>query len=205
MKDYFSELIKHRDLLWLWSLRDIRVRYKQSLLGGLWAILQPLSLMVMFSLIFTYLVKVPTDNVPYPIFSYTALLPWTFLANSITLGTSSLVSNMNLVTKIYFPREILPLATIFATLVDILVASLVYIGLFIYYQYSVNWTIVLLPVLILIQFLLIVGLTIFLSAINVLPGCSLYRSLIYPALVLRNPDYLSCYSGPRAFSINLHA
>ena len=123
------ELWRYRELLWLWTMRGVKVRYKQSLFGGAWAILQPLSLMLMFSFIFIYVIQVPTDNVPYPIFSYTAVLPWTLFAGAITLAVPSLVDNLNMVTKIYFPREILPLSAIGVALVDFLVASMVFVGL----------------------------------------------------------------------------
>ena len=104
------ELIKYRELLISWVQRDIKVRYKQSLLGVLWAIIQPLSATVIFAIIFSRFVRVPTDGIPYPIFYYSALLPWTFFTSSLSFGVSSLTNNMSLVTKIYFPREILPIS-----------------------------------------------------------------------------------------------
>jgi lipopolysaccharide transport system permease protein len=96
-------LIKSRELLFTWALRDFKVRYSQSLLGAAWAILQPLSLMVIFSVVFSLFLKVPTEGIAYPVFAYTALLPWTFFSNSLSFGIPSLVNNMNMVTKIYFP------------------------------------------------------------------------------------------------------
>src|SRR5689334_11855318 len=118
MKHWFLELYRYRDLLWMWTLREIRVRYKQSILGAAWAILQPLSLMLIFSVIFSYFVRVPTEGIPYPVFSYSALLPWTFFAASITLAVPSLTQNLNLITKIYFPREILPISAVVACCID---------------------------------------------------------------------------------------
>lgn len=151
-------LWQHRELLWVWAGREVRVRYKQSLLGAGWAILQPLALTVMFSLVFTFVVRVPTDGVPYPIFSYTAMLPWTFLVSSISLGVPSLVNNMNLVTKIYFPREVLPLAVMAAAGVDFLVAGLVFVGMMFWYRVPVHSTVLLLPLLLVIQVVLTFGI-----------------------------------------------
>lgn len=129
-----TELFRYRDLLWLWTWREVQVRYKQSLLGAAWAILQPLALTLVFTVIFSRLVRVDTGGTPYPIFAYAALVPWTFFATSLSFGIPSLVNNMNLVTKIYFPREILPLASVAAAFVDFLMASIVFAGLMLVYH-----------------------------------------------------------------------
>lgn len=167
MLGYIKNLYRFRELLWIWTLRNIKVRYKQSLFGGLWAILQPLSLMVVFSVIFTYFVKISTDGNPYPIFAYTALLPWTFFSASIGLGVSTLVNNMNLVTKIYFPKEILPVAMVGACFIDLMVAATVFVGMMIYYKVPLKITMSLIPLILFIQILLILGLVLFVSALNV--------------------------------------
>jgi lipopolysaccharide transport system permease protein len=150
-------LFRYRDLLWLWSWRQIRSRYKQSLLGMLWAILQPIVMMVVFTVVFSRLIGVDTGDVPYPIFTYSALVPWTFFATSLTVGIPSLINNMNLVTKIYFPREILPIAAIVAAFLDFLLASIVLVGLMVFYNeipgIGVLWVI---PLLVL-QILLTIG------------------------------------------------
>ncbi len=161
------ELFAHRELLQAWTMREIKVRYKQSMLGAAWAILQPLSLMVVFSVIFTFFVRIPTGNIPYPIFSYTALLPWTFFATSISFGAASLVNNMSLVTKIYLPREILPLAAIGAASVDFAVASLVFVGMAMFYRVSVGVSLISLPLLLLLQVILTAGVVLFLAALMV--------------------------------------
>jgi len=148
-------------------LRDIRVRYKQSLLGAAWAILQPLALMIVFTVVFSFFARVPTDGVPYPIFSYTALLPWTFFATAIGFAVPSLVNNMNLVTKVYFPREILPISAMGASFIDFLIASLVYIGLMVFYRVPLNATMLLVPVLLAVQMTLTGGVILFASAVNV--------------------------------------
>jgi lipopolysaccharide transport system permease protein len=119
------ELYRHRYLFVLWIGRELRVRYSQSLLGVSWAILQPLALALVFTVVFSRLLSVPTGATPYPLFVYSALLPWTLFTNALTSSTHSLLSNMNLVTKIFFPREILPLASVGAALADFLAASVV--------------------------------------------------------------------------------
>jgi lipopolysaccharide transport system permease protein len=163
----FRHLLDNRELLWVWTLRSIKVRYKQSLLGGLWAILQPLALMVVFTVIFTLFVRIPTDGTPYPIFSYTALLPWTFSAGAIGIGVTSLVNNMNLVTKIYCPREIFPIAAVAASLLDLGVAAVVFAGMMIAYGIPLKLTAIVLPVLLLIQVLLTLGIVLFTAALDV--------------------------------------
>lgn len=154
-----QELYKFRSLLWVWSLREIRVRYKQSVLGGIWAILQPFSTMLIFSLIFGVIIKVPTNGIPYPVFFYSALLPWTFFSSSITTAVPSLISNLNLVTKIYFPREILPIASIVAAFIDFLIAALLYIVLLIIYHVPVKISILWIPILLIMQTLLTLGIS----------------------------------------------
>lgn len=161
------ELWRYRGLLLTWTQRNIKVRYKQSLLGAAWAILQPFSTMVIFSVIFTYFVRVSTEGIPYPIFSYTALLPWTFFASSISLGVPSVVNNMNLVTKIYFPREIFPIAAVAASFVDFLVASVVFLGMMVFYRVPLRVTALLVPLLLAIQIVLTLGVVLLASAVNV--------------------------------------
>ena len=162
-----QELSAHRGLLITWVIRDIKVRYKQSLMGAAWAILQPLSATLILTVIFSRFVRVPTDGIPYPIFYYSALLPWTFFASSITFGVSSLVSNMSLVTKIYFPREILPLSAVLASMVDFLIASLIFVGMMVFYQVPLNASLICIPLLLLIQVVLTVGIVLCTSAMNV--------------------------------------
>ena len=164
---YINTLYSYRELLREWIARDLKVRYKQSFLGSAWAILQPLSLMVVFSVIFTQFVKIPSDGVPYPVFSYAALLPWTFFAGSISLASQSLVQNMNLVTKIYFPREILPVSVVMAGLVDFLIGSIILIGMIFIYQIKIQITVLMLPAILLIQILLTFGIVLITSALNV--------------------------------------
>ncbi len=162
-----AQLLTHRELLFNWVLREIKVRYKQSLLGAAWAILQPLSMTVIFTVVFTLFVKIPTNGIPYPIFSYCALLPWTFFSNALSFATPSLVNNMNLVTKIYFPREIFPFASIMASFFDFLVASVIFLAMMIYYGVSPRPIFLLLPLVFFVQLALTGGIALFASAINV--------------------------------------
>lgn len=167
LAESFLELNRHRDLLRTWTAREIKIRYKQSLLGGLWAVLQPLSVAIIFSIIFSFFIKVPTEGVPHLVFYYAALFPWTLFATAVTTGSNSLVANLNLVTKIYFPREILPLSGVLAALFDFAIASLVYVGLVFIYGVSIGPSIVLLPLLIIIQLLFTISVVLILAALNV--------------------------------------
>ena len=129
-----AKLAQYRDLLYTLSVHRIKVRYKQSVLGITWAILQPLSLMLIYTVIFSFIARMPSDGAPYAIFAYAALLPWTCFSNALTNATNSLVTHSHLVTKVYFPREILPLTYVIAAIFDFLIASTVFIGLMIYYH-----------------------------------------------------------------------
>lgn len=167
MMTELRELFGARELILMWSWREFKVRYSQSILGAAWAILQPLSLMIIFSLIFSLFLKVPTDGIPYPLFAYTALLVWTLFANSLSTAIPSLVNNMNLVSKIYFPREILPLAANLVSLVDFIIAASIFVVLVVLYQVSIGWMIIFLPVVLLIQVIFTFGISLLASAINV--------------------------------------
>jgi lipopolysaccharide transport system permease protein len=167
MLSHIDALYQHRDLLITWTLREIRVRYKQSLLGAAWAIIQPLTLMLIFTAIFSMLVHVPTEGIPYPLFAYTALLSWTFQASSVSLAIPALTNNLSLVTKVYFPREILPLASIGACLIDFLVASLLLMPALGGYGVPLSPTFLWVPVILLIQLILLVGIVLPASALMV--------------------------------------
>ena len=130
------DLWLYRELVYFMTWRDLKVRYKQTLLGVSWAVLQPFLTMVVFSIIFGQIAKLPSDGIPYPIFTYTALLPWTLFANALNNASRSLVSHQNMVTKIYFPRLVLPLSSILAGIVDFALAFLVLIGMMVYYNYA---------------------------------------------------------------------
>ena len=128
-----GELWRHRELLYFLTWRDIKVRYKQTALGVAWAVLQPLATMAVFSLFFGRLARMPSEGVPYPLFAFAALVPWTFFANGLMQGANSVVLNQNLVTKIYFPRLAIPIATVLAGAVDLVLSFLLLVALTIYY------------------------------------------------------------------------
>ncbi|MCA9944302.1 MAG: ABC transporter permease [Ardenticatenaceae bacterium] len=163
---HVQNLFHFRELIGMWAFREIRVRYKQSILGAAWAVLQPLTLMLMFTFVFSKIARIETDQ-PYPIFSYTALLPWTLFATSISFGVNSLINNMNLVTKTYFPREVLPLGVIGAALFDFLIASSIFVLLMIYYQIPVTIHFLWIPVFLVIQIFLMLGIILIGSALTV--------------------------------------
>ncbi len=162
-----TKLYRYRDLLWLWTVREIRVRYKQSLLGFAWAIVQPLSLTIVFTFVFSRIIRMDTGDIPYPVFAYTALLPWTFFSTALSFGVPSLINNMGLVTKIYFPREILPLANIGAALVDFVVASLIFAGILVVYRQPLTIQALWIFPLLGVQLLLMVGVTLLGSSLLV--------------------------------------
>ena len=167
-KNRFKHLFAHRDLLLAWTLRTIRARYKQSIIGGLWAILQPTASTLVFSIVFTYFVKIDTAGIPYIVFSYVAMVPWTFFTTSISDMVESLVGNMNLVSKIYFPREILPIAALLARLLDFAIAIALLILLMLYYRVPfLTLNLLYLPLILAIQVALALGLGFIGAALNV--------------------------------------
>lgn len=161
------EFWPYRELLYFLTWRDVKVRYKQTLLGAAWAILQPLLTMVIFTLLFGRLAGIQSEGIPYPIFAYGGLLIWTFFSNSVTNSGNSLVGSANLITKIYFPRMIIPAAAVGAGLVDLCLAFLIQIGLMIYYRVQPTWSLAMIPVLVLLATLLAFGVGMWLSALNV--------------------------------------
>ncbi len=148
-------------------LRDLRARYKQTFVGFGWAVIQPLVMMVIFTIIFGRFAKIPSDGIPYPIFSYTALLPWTLLSTGLNFGVNSLTTNVSLVTKVYFPREIIPLASISAATVDFFVASTIFVGLMWWYKISVSVGFLMIVPLIILQLLFMIAVVLILSVWNV--------------------------------------
>lgn len=161
------ELWEYRELLYFFVWRDIKVRYKQTVLGAAWAIIQPFFTMVIFSLFFGRLANVPSDGLPYPIFSYAALVPWTFFATALTQASSSLVVSANMVKKIYFPRLTLPLATVLAGIVDFVLAFIVLLGMMFYYGRMPTTNVVWLPLFLLLALISSLGVSLWLSAMNV--------------------------------------
>ena len=162
-----AELWHFRELLWVLTERDIKVRYKQTVLGFAWAIIQPVMLMVVFSIFFGGLAKMPADGLPYPIFVYAGLLPWTFFANSISSSANSLVASANLVSKVYFPRLIIPLSSAGSGLVDFAIALVVLLAMMAWYGIGWSANLLLAPLLIAGTVFIALGVGVFLSALNV--------------------------------------
>jgi lipopolysaccharide transport system permease protein len=162
-----GDLWRYRELLYFLVWRDVKVRYKQTVLGAGWAILQPLAAMIVFSLFFGRLAGIPSDGVPYPVFSFAALVPWTFFAQGLTQSANSLVANQDLITKVYFPRLAIPIATVLAGVVDFAIAFLVLLGLMLFYGIVPSMRVFWLAPLLLLAFVTALGVGLWLSALNV--------------------------------------
>ena len=168
------DLWNYRELLYFLAVRDVSVRYKQTLLGAAWAILQPVLTMVVFSVFFGHLGKIPSDGIPYPIFAFCALLPWQLFASSVTQSGNSLISSQNLITKVYFPRLVIPIAPVLSALVDFGIAFGVLIIMMLYYGVVPQWTLITLPLFIALDLLACLSVGIWLSAMN-----AMYRDIRY--------------------------
>jgi lipopolysaccharide transport system permease protein len=162
-----KEVWEYRELLYFLAWRDIKVRYKQTVLGASWAILQPFLTMVIFSIFFGSLAGIPSDDIPYPIFSYAALVPWMFFANGLTKSTQSLVAGGNMVKKIYFPRLIMPVSAVLSGLVDFVLAFVVLLGMMMYFSILPTTAIIWLPLLLLLGLVTSLGVGMWLTAMNV--------------------------------------
>lgn len=185
-----------KDILIAWTSRTIRGRYQQSLLGSLWAIVQPAASVLIFSIIFTQVVPVDTGAIPYPVFSYVAIVPWTLLSSSLADMSGSLVQNMNLVTKIYFPREVLPLAAMLARLFDFAISAVVLVVLMIVYRmpvFPLGWLFI--PVIFLTQIALVTGIGLIAAAMNIF-----YRD-VQPLLTLLTQLWF--YASPIIYPVDL--
>lgn len=161
------ELWAYRELLYFLIWRDIKVRYKQTVLGAAWAIIQPFSTMVVFSLFFGKLAKIPSDGIPYPIFSYAALVPWAFFANGLNQASNSLVGGSNLIKKVYFPRLAMPIASVLGGVVDFVLAFIMLIGMMFYYGMSPTVHVFWLPCFLMLAFITSLGASLWLSAMYV--------------------------------------
>jgi lipopolysaccharide transport system permease protein len=162
-----KDLWRYRELLFFLAWRDIKVRYKQTALGAAWAVIQPLFTMLVFTLFFGRLAKVPSDGIPYPLFSYTALLPWQLFAYALTESSNSVVANERLITKVYFPRLVVPLASILAGLVDFVIAFTLVIGMMVWYGVRPTWAVLTLPFFVIFTMLTALAVGLWLSALNV--------------------------------------
>lgn len=162
-----KELWDYHELLFFLTWRDIKIRYKQTALGAVWAILQPFLTMVVFSIFFGRLAKVPSDGLPYPIFSFCGLLPWQLFANALTQSSNSLVGSQGLITKVYFPRLVIPISAILPGLVDFAISFVVFLGMMAYYGIAPTWAALTLPLFLLLALATALAAGLWLSALNV--------------------------------------
>jgi lipopolysaccharide transport system permease protein len=190
-----SEVWKFRELLLFLTWRDIKVRYKQTALGAAWAILQPVLTMIVFSIIFGGLAKLPSNGIPYPIFTFTALLPWQLFAFALTQSSNSLVGSQNLISKVYFPRLVVPFSSVLAGVVDFGIAFIVLIAMMIYFGIEVTSTVLLLPVFLILALTSALAIGLWLSALNVK-----YRDIRY---VIPFLTQFWMYATPIAYSSSL--
>lgn len=195
-KNYWKDLWRYRELFYILTWRDIKVRYKQTVIGVAWAVIRPLFTMIIFSVVFGKLAKLPSvGNAPYPIMVFAALLPWQFFSSSLAECTNSLIGNSNLISKIYFPRIIIPTSAIFTSFIDLFISFVILFILMIFYNYAPCWQFIFLPLFIILGFFAAFGIGIWLTALNVK-----YRDFRYiiPFIV-----QLGLYISPVGFSSNI--
>lgn len=189
------EMFVHRELLWALGMREVRVRYKQSLLGVLWAAIQPLTMMFIFTVVFSRFARLPSEGVPYPVFSYAALLPWNFFSSAVANAIASVAGSGALIKKVYFPRAVLPLASMLTSGVDFLVSAGVFGLLLAYYGVSVGWHVLYVVPLLLLQVAFMIGVSLLLGAFN-----AYYRDVRY---VLPIALQVWLYATPVVWSMTL--
>jgi lipopolysaccharide transport system permease protein len=167
-KNYWADLWRYRELFLILAWRDLSVRYKQTIIGILWAIIRPLLTMIVFTVIFSKIAKLPSDgNAPYALMVFAAMLPWSLFASSLTESSNSLIDNTNLISKVYFPRMIMPAATLITAFIDFLISFVILIGMMVYYQFAPSWHIFLLPFFIIMALLASLGPGLWITALNV--------------------------------------
>lgn len=164
---YWQDLWRYRELFYFLAWRDILVRYKQTVVGIIWALIRPLLTMVVFTIVFGNLAKLPSEGAPYPILVFAAMLPWQFFANSLSESSNSLIANANLISKVYFPRLIVPTSAVIVSFVDFLVSGMILLALMAWYNFVPDWRILTLPLFILIAFAAAIGAGLWLAALNV--------------------------------------
>jgi lipopolysaccharide transport system permease protein len=164
---YWQDLWNYRELFYFLAWRDILVRYKQTAIGIAWALIRPFLTMVVFTVVFGNLAKLPSEGVPYPILVFSAMLPWQFFANALTECSNSLISNANLISKVYFPRLIVPASAVLVSFVDFMISGIILLGLMTWYNFVPGWRILMLPLFILIAFAASIGVGLWLAALNV--------------------------------------
>ena len=166
-RHYWMDLWRYRELFYILAWRDIAVRYKQTIIGVLWAVIRPLLTMMIFVIVFGKIAKLPSEGVPYPIFVFTAMLPWTFFATAFADASNSLIGNSNLISKVYFPRLIIPAASVIVATVDFMISFAILIALMVWYNYWPNWQIVSLPLFLLLGFFAALGAGLLVASLNV--------------------------------------
>lgn len=191
----WRELSDYRDLFYFLVMRDIKAKYKQTVLGFGWAIVQPFFTMIVFSVVFGRLAKIPSDGIPYPLFSYTALVPWTYFSTALTSSTSSLITGANIFTKVYFPRLVIPLTPVLANLVDFCIAFTIIIGMMIWYGVTPTINVLFIPVLVILMLLTAAGIGMWLSALTIQ-----YRDIKYAVVFLVQ---ILMYAAPVVWPVSL--
>jgi lipopolysaccharide transport system permease protein len=195
-RDYWLDMWRYRELFYVLAWRDLAVRYKQTIVGAAWAFIRPFLTMVVFTVIFSRIAKLPSDGVtPYPLMVFVGTLPWTFFSTGLSDASNSLIGNSNLVSKVYFPRLILPTASVVVAFVDFLVAFVILVGMMAWYRFLPSWHIVALPIVMLFAFAATMGPSLWVTAINVK-----YRDfrIVVPFIV-----QLGLYVSPVGFSSNI--
>jgi len=167
-KNYWKDLWRYRELFYILSWRDLKVRYKQTVIGAAWSIIRPLLTTIVFTVVFNRVAKLESPgDAPYALMVFAGMLPWQFFSNALSESSNSLVSNTNLITKVYFPRMIIPASSVITSLVDLGISLFILVGMFIFYQYMPDWKIILLPFFIIIAFITAFGVGLYITALNV--------------------------------------
>jgi lipopolysaccharide transport system permease protein len=195
IKRYWKDLWHYRELFYFLAWRDILVRYKQTVIGIAWSVVRPLLTMVVFTVVFGRLAKLPSDGVPYPIMVYAAMLPWQLFANSLSDSSNSLVSNTNLITKVFFPKIIMPASSVLTSLLDFVISSCILVLLMVWYKFMPDWRIIAIPIFLCLALVTSFGFGLWLAALNVK-----YRDFKYivPFIV-----QLGLYISPVGFSSSI--
>lgn len=194
-RHYWKDLWRYRELFYFLAWRDILVRYKQTVIGLAWALIRPLLTMIVFVFVFDKLAKLPSEGVPYPILVFAGLLPWQFFANAFTEAGNSLISNANMISKVYFPRLVVPTSAVIVSFVDFLISGTILVGLMLWYGFAPDWRIITLPLFIFIAFIAAMGTGLWIAALNVK-----YRDFRY---IIPFVAQFGLYVSPVGFSSNI--
>ena len=194
-RHYWRDLWRYRELFYFLAKRDILVRYKQTVIGLAWSLIRPLLTMIVFVIVFGKLAKLPSDGVPYPILVFAALLPWQFFSNAFAEAGNSIVSNANMISKVYFPRLVIPTSAVIVSFVDFLISGVILVGLMVWYGFTPDWRILTLPLFIFIAFVAAMGAGLWIAALNVK-----YRDFRY---IIPFVVQFGLYISPVGFSSNI--